>query len=364
MAEPAYIGGGSNSIFVTNLSTVAEIIHFMTPKELRQICLLLRRLMSGPLSYADQRKAMSLIISACRKEYRLKSWIHSAARCEMTDFDSMVTSLCEALFDTPNRPGQLSVALNRKSELPCVELFLHFERATRVLIRRQLFRRCGEADPVSLRTRHHILQVLRYEPRIYAYQQNGKTIWVTLAGLPELRPNGLPWSGRELLAILYQLDNDGIGLQELVVSLLRVVADASDHRAAVDFSQLVAVVSQSKQEMADRMLREHSTTSPDDPLKKMQREEAATGVIVELDQKLENMRKSAKFDGYLGNYRQCIILLLDDLVKHGDRDYHWKYLAKGLPEITPVIYREKHRAFDDLAIWAKRRLIEILCDFG
>jgi hypothetical protein len=282
----------------------------------------------------------------------------------MTDFDSMVTSLCDRLLNSSISPGQMYVALNRHADRTDAELFLYFERATRVLIRRQLFRRCGEADPVSLRTRHHILQFLRYEPLVYAYRRNGKTSWVALAGLTDLRPNGLPWTDRELLVILYELDNEGIGLQDLVVSLLREVAGASDHRAAVDFSQLVAVVSQSKQEMADRKLREHSTTAPDDPLKRMQREEAAAGVIVELDQKLENMQNSAKFDGYLGNYRQCIILLLDDLVKHGDRDYHWKYLAKGIPEITPVVYREKHRAFDDLAIWAKRRLIEILCDFG
>lgn len=275
----------------------------------------------------------------------------------------MVTSLCDTLLSSPTVPGHLSIALNRHADKSDPELFLYFERAARVLIRRRLFRRCGEADPLTLKTRHHILQFLRYEPLVYAYRQNGKTSWVALAGLTDLRPNGLPWTDRELLSILYELDNEGIGLQDLVVSLMHEVAAVSDHRAAVDFSQLVAVVSQSKQEMADRMLREHSTTAPDDSLKRMQREEAAAAVIVELDQKLENMRKSAKYDGYLGNYRQCIILLLDDLVKHGDRTYHWKYLAKGMPEITPVIYREKHRAFDDLAIWAKRRMIEILCDF-
>lgn len=336
----------------------------MTPEELRQTCLLLRRFMSGPLSVADQKRVLLLIASSCRREYRLKSWIHSTALREMTDFDSMVTSLCDRLLTSSLAPGQLSIALNRHADKSDPELFLYFERAARLLIRRQLFRRCAETDPLSLKTRHHILQFLRYEPSIIAYRQYNKISWVALAGLTDLRSNGLPWSDRELLAMLYQMDSNGISLQDLVVSLLREVAAFTDHRAAIDFSQLVAVVSQSKQELAERILREHSTAAQDDPLKRMQREEAAAALIVELDQKLENMRKSAKYDGYLGNYRQCIILLLDDLVKTGDRDYHWKYLATGLPGITPAIYREKHRAFDDLAIWAKRRIIEILCDFG
>lgn len=335
----------------------------MTSEELRHICLLLRRFMSGSLSLADQTRLLSLIEIACRTEYRLSSWIQNVARRELTDFRSMVVSLCDALFDTPKRPGQLFVALNRKSEFQDAELFLYFEHVTRVLIRRQLFRRCSETNPVLFKTRHNLLQVLREEPRIFAYKHNKSTIWIALVALTDLREGGLSWTDRELLSILYKLDKGNISHQELVVCILGEVAAVMDHRAAVDFSQLVAVISQGKQEIADQSMLAHLSGEQDTPLKKVQREKAAARVIIELDLKIDCMHQSAKFDGYLGNYREGIVLLLQDLTTFGERDFHWKCLARTMPGITPAIYREKHRAFDDLAIWAKRRIIEILREY-
>ncbi len=328
--------------------------------DLQRIYTLLRRYLSGGESRTDEIALLDLIAGVCRRSAYLHRWIDQVAQSEGTSFTPMVMSLAASFMGGKTSPSALRVSLAGHAADSDEQIFLYFPHLIGRLMYHALYRRCTELNPAPKKMRHHLRQIIRKDPRFFCYCEGKKPAWIALSGQSDLREGKLPWSGSEILSQLYQLSRDAKGKGELLFALLERITEQKDHQAFLDFALLVALLHAMEQKQAESAIRDALARQADTPLEKLMRSEAAAEVKVECDLKLSHMQSLGKLNGYLAPYTSAVYLLLDDLVSYSDRDKHWKYLQRFLPEITEQSYRRDHRRFDDLAIFAKRRLAEIL----
>lgn len=328
--------------------------------DLQRIYSLLRRYLSGEDSRSDETAVLNLIAGVCRRSTLLRRWIEQVAQSEGTSFTPMVVSLAASFMGGKNSPGALRVLLRSHAADSDEQIFLYFPHLTGKLMYHALYRRHAELNPAPKKIRHHLRQIIRKDPRFFCYYEGRKPVWITLSGLSDLREGKLPWSDAEILGLLYQLSRNATGRHELLSALLERVTEQKDHQAFIDFSQLVSSMHALDKEQAESEIRDSLARQADSPYEQLQRSEAAAKVKFECDLKLSHMQSLGKLNGYLAPYSSAVYLLLDDLVLFSDRDNHWKYFQRFLPEVTEQSYRRDHRRFDDLAIFAKRRLAEIL----
>lgn len=328
--------------------------------DLQRIYSLLRRYLSGEETRSDETALLDLIAQVCRRSAYHHRWIDQVARSEGTSFTSMVMSLAASFMGGKSSPSALRVSLAGHAADSDEQIFLYFPHLIGRLVYHALYRRCAELNPAPKKMRHHLRQIIRKDPRFLCYYEGKKPAWIALSGQSDLREGKLPWSDSEILSLLYRLSRDAKGKGELLFTLLERITEQKDHQAFVDFALLVTLLHAMDKEQVESAIRAALARQADTPLEQLQRSEAAAEVKVECDLKLSQMQSLGKLNGYLAPYTSAVYLLIDDLTKYCDRDKHWKYLQRFLPDITEQLYRRDHRRFDDLAIFAKRRLAEIL----
>ncbi|MBK7142544.1 MAG: hypothetical protein IPH75_10730 [bacterium] len=318
--------------------------------------------MSEPLSPADLNDFLNIIVVVCRRSPHLNGRIQRAATREGTSFEAIVLTLYGQQLTNSLTGGQLQHGLLNHSELSDAELFLYFERASRVLISRQVSRLNAELDPTHARTGHYVHQLLRSDQNVCIYNEYGRPTWVTMHGLRDLRQRGTPWNGQDLLRIIYEVGGKGGHTPDMVAAVLHELANRENFQAVVYVADLIAAITRWKKETIERGINASSQIEKDTPPGRLMREEAGTKVVRETRVRLDNLQDRNRLNGYHGSYLQAICLLVNDLVVFCDREYHVTYLQRAIPELTEEDYRKNHRAFDDLATFAKRRFVELLAE--
>ncbi len=328
--------------------------------DLQRIYSLLRRYLSGEESRSDETALVDLIAGVCRRSAYHHRWIDQVAQSEGTSFNPMVMSLAASFMGGKTSPSALRVSLAGHAADSDEQLFLYFPPLVGRLMYHALYRRCAALNPAPRRLRHHLRQIVRKDPRFFCYYEGKKLTWTALSSQTDLREGELPWSDSEILSLLYQLSRDAKGKCELLFALLERITGQKDHQAFIDFAQLVALTHAMDKEQAEKEIIDALARQSDSPLEKLQRSDAAAKVKHQCDLELSRMQGLAKLNGYLASYTSAVYLLIDDLTEYCDRDKHWIYLQRFLPEVTEKSYRRDHRWFDDLMTKAKRLFAEIL----
>lgn len=328
--------------------------------DLQRIYSLLRRYTSGEESRSDETALLNLIIVICRRSALHRQWIEQVARIEEASFDAVVGSLAASFLGGKNTSGTLRTLLNRYEGASDEQMLLYVQNLTRYLMYRALYRRSAELNPAPKKMRHHLRQIIRNDPRFFCYYEGKKPMWIAFSGPSDLREGKLPWTDPEILRLLYQLSSGAKGKCELMFALFERVTEQKDHRAFIDFAQLVSLMHLIDKEQAEAEIRDSLARKMETPHERLRLTKAVALTKVDCDHELARIEKNGKLNGYSALYSSAIHLMLDDLCQYRDRGRYWQYLNLVRPTVTERSYRRDHRRFDDLARFAKLRLVEIL----
>lgn len=332
----------------------------MTSAGFDRIYQLLRRFAEGRVSSAELDSVLCLVEAACRKDYRLNRWISNSAVREGSDFHSILLSLYGRQLNNDLPGGQLQRAMQAHTELTDPNLFLYFERASRIIMARQLGRQYRELNPTPFRTRSQVMQLLRHDPQLVIYVHRGRPIWFSLRGANDLRAGGLPWTDREILGIIYEVGGRGGRILEMIQSVIREMATRRDHQIVIEIAALVAAIAEWKRETLESGLLAGERSGKETPIQVLIRQEAGRIVLREVTCKVEDHPASNGGAATAALYIKGLTDLVGDLVEFCDRAGHRSYLQPYIPGLTEDKYRQEHRFFDDQATFVKQRFAELL----